>query len=225
VAGSGILAATLPDAPASLKVGNITVLTPKGNITASEGGIAQLPQNNNGSYAPTITMSAGSEAGGKVTSANDIDLGNSGAIGINVTLKATRDVKGLVIAQHNANITATENVIGTFLAGGNATFSAGQGIIGLAIAGGGINVGSGKFEGVALSQSVSGGGAQSALASTASSAATSQTAAATQANSDKSDTSDALAAANPDDDAKRLVKRPVLAKYVGRVTVLLPPIR
>ena len=41
IAGSGILATTLPDAPASLAVGNITVLTPLGNITTSEGALCR----------------------------------------------------------------------------------------------------------------------------------------------------------------------------------------
>jgi len=39
IAGSGILATTLPNAPKSLAVGNITVETPQGDIEAGNGGI------------------------------------------------------------------------------------------------------------------------------------------------------------------------------------------
>ena len=81
-------------------------------------------------------------------------------------------------------------------------------------------MGSGKFEGVALSQSVSGGGAQTALATTATASANSQTASAQQSGAQKAGTSDQQA---PADDEKKKLKRPMLVKYTGRVTVLLPP--
>jgi hypothetical protein len=86
----------------------------------------------------------------------------------------------------------------------------------------GINVGSGKFEGVALSQSVSGGGAQTALATTATASANSQTASAQATDVQKAQTSDQQPSAD-DEKKKLLAKRPTLVKYTGRVTVLLPP--
>lgn len=210
IAGSGILATTLPDAPKSLQVGNITVETPKGDIDAGVGGITQEPENGNTSLGPTVNL----------TSGGNINAGNTGVIAINVNAQATGAINGLFISSGNSTLHGdTLNV--TDLAGGQANLSATGTISGLAIAGGGINIGGGKFEGVALSQNVSGGGAQSALASVASAATGSQNAAASEANSQKSETSD-QPTSNNDDDLKRRGKRAVLAKYTGRVTVLLP---
>lgn len=221
IAGSGILATTLPDAPVGDRVGNITVLTPHGNINASLGGIVQEPLNGNTSLAPTVTLTAGTrDSAGNIVYAGNINAGDSGVIGINTTLNAAGNISGLVIARGDSSINAAANVSGTFLAGGTASFSAVGTISGIAIGGTGINVGSGKFEGVALSQSVSGGGAQTALATSASASPTSQTAAAQQENAAKADTSDAGAASDKDD--KKRLTRPLLAKLTGRVTVILP---
>ena len=222
IAGSGILATTLPDAPASETVGNITVLTPRGNINASLSGIAQEPLNGNASIISTLTLTAGTRnPDGSILHPGNINAGDSGVIGINTTLDAAGDVSGLVIARGNSSVNAAANVSGTFLAGGTASFSAAGTISGIAIAGGAINVGSGKFEGVALAQNVSGGGAQSALATSATASAGSQTAAAEQVSSQKADTSNSDIAAA--DESKKIGgKRPLLAKYIGRVTVILP---
>lgn len=225
VSGSGILAATLQDANPSVAVGNITILTPQGNVNASQGGVIQIPQNGNTSTRPTVTIEAGTRDAqtGAVIDPGDINAGNSGIIGVNTVLNAAGNIAGLVIAQFNSTINAAANVSGTFLAGGTASFNAGGTVSGIAIAGGAINVGGGKFEGVALAQNVSGGGAVSGLASQATASATSQTAAAQQSDSQKTETSDALAASTPtDDDEKKKHGRPLLAKYTGRVTVILP---
>ena len=219
IAGSGILATTLPDAPSGEPVGNITVATPQGNINASQGGIVQEPLNGNTSLTPTVTLTAGTrDASGKIIYAGNIDAGDSGVIGVNTTLNAAGNISGLVIAQGDSSINAAANVNGTFLAGGTATFSAVGTISGIAIGGSGINVGSGKFEGVALSQNVSGGGAQTALATSATASSSSQTAAAQQENSQKANTSDPTLAS---DDTKKK-PHPLLAKLTKRVTVILP---
>jgi len=42
-------------------------------------------------------------------------------------------------------------------------------------------------------------------------------------NSQKAETSDRPTSTDTDDDKKRSRRRPLLAKYTGRVTVLLPP--
>jgi filamentous hemagglutinin family protein len=223
IAGSGILATTLPNSARNVSVGDITVSTPEGNIAASAGGIAQVPANGNASTKPTVTLTAGTrDANGTVVHTGDISAGDSGIIGINTSLNAAGSISGLVIAQVNSSINAAANVSGTFLAGGTSSFNAGGSVSGIAIAGGSINVGSGKFEGVALSQNVSGGGAVTALATQATAAATSQSAAAQQADSQKTETTDALAAAPAAEDDSKKVKRPLLAKYTGRVTVILP---
>jgi hypothetical protein len=224
IAGSGILATTLPNAPKSLAVGNITVETPQGDIEAGNGGITQQPENKNTSLAPTVTLTAGTfGANGAVLDEGNIDAGDSGVISINTVAKATGKINGLFISSGNSTIYGnTLNV--TDVAGGMATVSASGGAItGTVIAGGGINVAGGTFAGVALSQNVSGGGAQSALATAATATAGSQTAAAGEAGSQKAQTSSEIASTDTDDEKKKARAHPLLAKYTGRVTVLLPP--
>jgi filamentous hemagglutinin family protein len=211
IAGSGILATTMPNAPRSLEVGNITVDTPHGDIDAALGGITQEPNNGNTSLAPTVDLNAG----------GNINAGNTGVIAINVNAQASGKITGLFISSGNSTIHSDTSIDVTVLAGGTASLSASGTISGLAIAGGGISIGSGSYQGVALSQSVSGGGAQSALASTASASAGSQTSAAGEASSQKAETSDQPASTATDDDQKRARAHPLLAKYTGRVTVLL----
>ena len=225
ITGSGILATTFQDAPLSLAVGNITVTTPQGSINASAGGISQEPQNGNASLSPTLTLSAGTRnAQGDVLYAGNIDAAGSGVIGVNTILNAAGNISGLVIAQGNSTINAAANISGNFIAGGNLGFSGGGTVTGIAIAGGAINVGSGSFQGVALAQNVSGGGAQTALATAATATSTSQTAAAQQSDSQKAQTADAPATSD-DDQKKKAAKLPVLARTVGRVTVILPKAR
>jgi filamentous hemagglutinin family protein len=222
IAGSGILATTLPDAPSSLAVGNITVTTPQGDIETGVGGITQEPENRNHSLTPTVTLTAGTvdPQTGKVIYVGNIDAGDSGIIAINSRATASGKVTGLFISSGNSVIHGeTLNV--TDLAGGTASLSASGSITGTVIAGGGISIGSGTFSGVALSQNVSGGGATSALASTATATTGSQTAAAAEANSQKTETSDQPTSTDTDD-KKRGQARPLLAKYTGRVTVILP---
>jgi hypothetical protein len=205
------LATTLQDAFPSLEVGNITVDTPQGSIIAGLGGITQEPENGNTSLAPSISLNAGV----------NIEAGDSGVIGINVSAQASGSINGIFISSGNSTIHGdTVNV--TDLAAGTATLSATGTVSGLAIGGTGVSVTGGKFVGVALSQNVSGGGAQSSLASSASAAAGSQTAAAGEANSQKTETSDQPTSTDADDLKKAARGHPLLAKYTGRVTVMLP---
>jgi filamentous hemagglutinin family protein len=220
--GSGILATTFFNSDPGETVGNITVLTPRGDIIASAGGIAQEPLNGNASLAPTVTLTAGTRnANGSVVYPGNIDASGSGVIGINEDINAAGNINGVFVAQGSSLINAARNVNVTALATGPIVLNSGGTIGGTVISGGSVNVGSGKFEGVALAQNVSGGGAQSALASTATASANSQGAAAQAADLQKAGTSDQPAAAN--DDRNLLAKRPALVKYTGRVTVLLPP--
>jgi hypothetical protein len=226
ISGSGILATTLPDAPISEQVGNVVIETPRGSINASQGGIVQEPLNGNTSLTPTLTLTAGTrDASGNVVYAGDINAGDSGVIGVNTTLNAAGNISGLVIARGDSSINAAANISGMFVAGGTGSFNASGTISGIAIAGGAINVGSGTFTGVALSQNVSGGGAQTALATSSTASSTSQSASAQQEDASKAATSDDSALASNDDEKKRKGQHPLLAKYVGRVTVILPPNR
>lgn len=211
IAGSGIMTTTLPDAPKSLEVGNITVDTPHGDIDAGLGGITQEPRNGNTSVTPSINLTAG----------DDINASGTGVIGVNVNAKAGGNITGIVISSGNTDLNAGQAINATVLAGGSASFNAGTTISGLAVAGGAINIGSGTFSGVALSQNVSGGGAVSALASAASAVVGSQTSAASEASSQKTATSD-QSSAGDGDDLKNHRPRPLLTKYTSRVTVLLP---
>jgi hypothetical protein len=224
IAGSGILATTLPDAPISLAVGNITVSTPEGNIEAGAGGITQQSENGNASLAPIVRLTAGTvdATTGAVIYEGNIDASDSGIIAINTDATASGKITGLFVSIGNSTIHG-QTIDVTDLAGGTATLSASGSITGTIIAGGGINVAGGTFEGVAFSQNVSGGGAQSALASTATASAGSQASAAGEASSQKADTSEQPTFTETEDKKKRVQPRPLLAKYTGRVTVLLPP--
>jgi filamentous hemagglutinin family protein len=223
IAGSGILATTLPDASHNLQVGNITVDAPQGNILAGLGGITQEPENGNTSLQPAVNLTAGTvnPQTGAVVYTGNIDAGDTGIIAINVNAQASGKINGLFISSGNSTIHG-DTIDVTALAGGTANLSANGTISGIAIAGGGINIGGGKFDGVALSQNVSGGGATSALASSASAEAGSQTSAAAEASSQKTETSDQPTATADEEDLKHARARPLLAKYTGRVTVLLP---
>jgi filamentous hemagglutinin family protein len=224
IAGSGILATTLPDAPASLAVGNITVATPQGDIDAAVGGITQEPENGNSSLEPTVKLTAGTvdPATGKVIYVGEIDAGDTGVIAINTVATASGKVTGLFISSGNSSIHGQTLIITDLTSGTAQVGTTGGTITGTVIAGGGINVSGGTFAGVALSQNVS-GGATSSLASSASASAGSQTSAAGEASSQKAETSEQPTSTDTDDDKKRAHAHPLLAKYMGRVTVLLPP--
>jgi filamentous hemagglutinin family protein len=221
ISGSGILATTLPNAPVSQIVGNITIETPQGSINANQGGIVQEPLNGNTSLTPTVKLTAGTrDADGNVIFAGDINAGQSGVIGVNTEVNAAGNINGLFIARGDSTVNAANNVTGTFLAGGTANFNSGGNVSVLAIAGNAINIGSGTFQGIALSQNVSGGGANSALAATSTASTASTTAAAQADNTPKADATVAQTA--DDEEQKRRAARPLLARTTGRVTVILP---
>ena len=224
IVGSGIMAATLPNAPVTEQVGNVVISTPKGDIIASSGGIVQEPLNGNNSLTPNMTLTAGTrDANGKVVYAGNIDASKSGVIGINTTLDAAGSIIGLVVARGNADISAAASVAGTFFAAGSANFSAGGSISGNVIAGQSINASSGTFNATAFSQNVTVGGAKadSALASSATASTTSQSAA--QSAQEESTKQLAMANTTEEDDLKKQKgPQPTLVKRVGRVTVILP---
>jgi filamentous hemagglutinin family protein len=235
VFGSGIVANTLinPSAvPGGATVpGNITVLTPQGDINASLGGILQEALNGNVSAGPTITLTAGTPASGTPGSpgyspgyGGNINLGDSGVIGGTVNAAAygsapKGNITGLVISRQNSNISAAQNFSGTVLSGGSADVSGGGSVSGTIVGVGGANVSGGSVTATVLSQnaSVNGGLSQSTLGSSATASSTSQSAA-NQASSENKQ----LASTDTDtsDDDKKKLKKPALRK-VSRVTVIL----
>ena len=225
IAGSGILATTLPDAPISENVGNITVETPQGNIVASEGGIVQAPLNGNVAPGPKVTLVAGTQdSAGKVVYAGNIDVTGSGVIGGTVDLTAAGSINGLVVARQDTLISAVTSFSGTVFAVGTANVNAGGDISGTIIGVGGINAsGGGSVSASLLSQNITVGGAQvgSGLATSVAASSTSQSAV-QETTAQKTESTQQLASADDDETKKRAGKRPLLAKSTGRVTVILP---
>jgi hypothetical protein len=223
VPGSGIIAASLPQY--GVPVGNITVETPHGDIIANAGGISQFNYNRANALGSSITLSAGErDAQGNVTHVGNIDTSNSGVVGQNVTMKATGDIKGLVVAKMNIDITARENVNVSALAQGNVNVNAGKSVSGTVIGGGNIEAKGSSIDAALMSKSVSTSGDASAsqigFAQTAVATTTSQASQPKEVTAESKKPS--LATAEEDDEKKRAVKKPALTSYVGKVTVVLP---
>jgi filamentous hemagglutinin family protein len=119
IPGSGILATTVPGSDAVL--GNVLVETPNGNISASAGGVLQIPFNDSDTSRATAELLAGYElqdasglpvlaenlASGIVvfiSASRNIDAGQSGIIAQNLIIKATGYIKGLFIGRHTATV-------------------------------------------------------------------------------------------------------------------------
>ena len=221
VYGSGILAVAYHDSGSfpggAARPGDIIVETPRGNITASQGGILQEAQNGINLPGPTITLSAGSP--GYI---GNIDLGSSGVIGGAVDVAANGNISGLVISRQNSTITAGESFNGTVLSGGLASLSAGGTVSGIIIGVGGATVtGGAGISATVLSQNANvGGQSQNTLGASATATGTSQ-AAAQQSSSDSKQV--ASNDSQDDDDQKKKGRRPALTRRAGRVTVILPP--
>ncbi len=227
---NGIVADTLlPRADGSLVPGaaalpgNITVLTPQGDIFASLGGILQEKLGGTLLPGPFIDLEAGTPANGDWNSTappvyiGNIDLGDSGAIGGTVNVKATGRVKGLLISSLDANVTAGSIgsliVVATHQANVRGP-SDGEPITIIApiVATSGVGP-----DVLVFSQNyqADGNAGQSTLGSSASATSTSQSAA-----GETSDEAQQQVAGNGDDDEKKKKKKPEIRK-VGRVTVLL----
>ena len=222
VFGSGIVANTLVN-PGSVpnsasQPGFITVTTPKGDINADQGGILQEALNGNVAAGPVINLKAGSTG-----FPGNINLGNSGVIGGTVNLNANGDITGLVVSRQNSSIQAAQNASVTVLSGGQANVQASGTVTGTIIAVGGVNAtGGGGVTATLLSQNVSvGGGQATSTLGTSAAASSAATAASAQAN----DTAQQQVGSNSsqdDDPFKKKGRGPLLARRVGRVTVILP---
>ena len=240
--GNGILAYTLEpglvefgyppaDFPVSQVPGDITVLAPRGNISASLGGILQEALDGSITAGPTINLVAGTLATpasgtpgqpgyspGSPGYTGNIDLGNSGVIGGTVNLTANGNITGLVISRQNSTINAAQSFSGTLLSGGSANLTAGGTVSGTIIGVTSANVsGGGGITASVLSQNVNVQGQKADTLGSSANATSSSQSAANQANSQaqqvaNNDTS-------PVDDNKNK-KRPQIRR-VSRVTVIL----
>jgi len=225
--GSGILALS-PTAGFSWSdkplPGNITVNTPRGNIISTTGGIDQFALDGNITGGPTITLIAGTPAsGGSPAIPGNIYLGQGGVIGGTVNIAAQGNISGLIVSRQSSTIVAAQNITATVLAGGTANVSASGTIGGTVIGVGGVTASAGAINASLVSQNVSanGGAAQSTLGTTAAATSTSQAAA--QASTTEAKQEVAGTDTSQDDDKKKMARnRPVLARRVGRVTVILP---
>jgi len=240
-AGSGIVAYTLaptatavlsggtyvgfPPAGSSINIakvpGNITVLTPAGNITATLGGITQIALDGTTTGGPTVDLEAGTPANGSTPAIiGNIDLGNSGVIGGSITLKASGSINAnLIVSRQNSNVQAAQNFNGTVLAGGNADVSGGGTVAGTIVGVGGANVSGGSVSATVLSQNASVNGAASSTLGTSASATSASQSAAQQANSEAKQ--EVASNDNSNDDDKKK-KKGGLIRRVKRVTVILP---
>lgn len=230
IPGSGILATTFPRSldssfPASVNnVGNITVETPQGDIIASAGGVVQIPLNGIGNSLGTVTLTAGTkDADGNVVQIGNIDASGSGVIGSNVKLEATGDIKGVIFARENLELRAKENVQVTALAGASADVGAGGNISGTIIGGGSVTASGASVDAALLSQNVSTSGdvssSQVGFTQGTAAASTSQS----MANEDQAKAAAAKAEEEDEDKKKKpAAAAPMLARTVGRVTVILP---
>ena len=198
--------------------GNITVLTPKGNIVSSRGGISQFALNGSIAGGPVVTLEAGTVGVAATPDQGNIILGAGGVVGGTVNLTAQGNIQGLIVSRQNANVSAQQNVGITLLSGGNANVSSGGSTSGTIVGIGSVNVsGAGGVTAALLGQNVSvGGGAAISTLGTSSGATASSQAAAQQ--SSQADTQQ-VASGNSEDDNKNK-KKPVIRK-VSRVTVLL----
>lgn len=223
--GSGIIATCYPDSSAvpgaAALPGNITVLTPQGNIVSTQGGITQEALNGNTAPGPTVTLVAGTEpAGSSGGYTGNINLGNGGVIGGSVSLQANGNISGLIISRQDSTINAAQNFTGTVLSGGTANVGAGGTVAGTIIGIAGANVsGAGGISATVMSQNANVGGQSQNTFGTSSTASSASQSAAQQASSDtkqvaSNDTSD-------DDEQKKKGKKGAVVK-TSRVTVILP---
>lgn len=230
IPGSGILATTFPRSltpgfPASRNtVGDILIETPKGDIIASAGGVVQLPLNGVNENAGNVTLRAGTRTpDGTVIHEGNIDASGSGVIGSNVKIEATGDIKGVIFARDNLDLKAVQNVSVIALAGGRADVGGGGTISGTIIGVGSVNVSGATVDAALLSQNISASGdvsaSQTGFAQGTAAASTSQS----QQAEEPAKAASATKASTEEDDARKKARDlPVLARTVGRVTVILP---
>ncbi|MFN0067572.1 MAG: hypothetical protein ACKVYV_08040, partial [Limisphaerales bacterium] len=293
IRGSGILATTFPRSrnpaiPASLnRVGDITVVAPRGDILANAGGIVQLTLNGVLPGDATVTVNAGLsakgpqgellgpdgqpvrtadgglvfikdlkplldgqgrpvfDAGGHAVvvrrdAAGDevpvftadgqafqpvlyrIEAGRSGIVGNNLRVDAVGDIRGVLVAGGNLDVVTPQNVNVTTVAGGNANVDAGGNISGNIIAIQGLNASGAGIDAALQSQNVTASGEVSGQVGFAAGTAAAATSQAQQAEEPAETLAAASAAGEVEEELKKALPAPRLARTVGRVTVILP---
>jgi filamentous hemagglutinin family protein len=208
IPGSGIMATSLPHAPAPL--GNIVIDTPEGSINASKGGILQIALNGANSQDSSITLNAG----------KDINATGSGIIGANLQLTAGDSVNGVLVSIGTINVAAAVNANVTAFAKGDVTISAGGDVTGTVMTSGSASVSGESITASLISASVSTSGS-----TTGSAIGVPQSNVSKEDSKVADDASTLAAMANEtdsDDDKKNKNKTITLAQKSGRVTVILP---
>jgi len=206
--GSGIVALTRRDSGA--QIGNITV-SAKRDILASSGGVLQLAFNNSDLTRAHLDLNAG----------RDIIANRSGVLGANISLKAGRDIVGLIVGSENVNLDAVHNVAANVLGGGNVDVH-GQSVSGSIVGGGAVGVSGSEISATVVSTS----GNATTQGNLTGSVGGFANAAAPVAQQTTTETEKKNVAKTDDEDDEQKKKRaatgPVLAKTTGRVTVILP---
>jgi filamentous hemagglutinin family protein len=206
IAGSGILATTLPHSDASL--GNITIDTPEGSINASGGGITQIAFNRANTENNSITLNAG----------KNIDATGSGIIGANLNINAGGDVNGILIGTGNIAVQIVGSFGGTAF-GHDVSVDAGGGVGGNIIASGTASVTGESITASLISESVtaSGNTTGAAIGVPQSNVPKEDAKVADDASTDVVKSDDTAS-----DDKKKNDKTITLAQKSGRVTVVMP---
>ena len=212
--GSGILAEypTLKyQAPGgSGQPGNITVLTPNGNINAGRGGIAQFALDNSIAGGPIVTLIAGTEGTPATDQQGNMNFGSGGVLGGTINIKATGKVTGQLVARQSVSVN-TPGIV-NIVAIGPVISVVAPTVTGLLV-GPIVNVSGGN--GMGPTVIATSGSAGNTIGTSANATASSQAAA---QQSSQADTQQ-VASGNSVDNGKK-EKKPALRK-VSRVTVLL----
>jgi filamentous hemagglutinin family protein len=224
VYANGIVAETLVNPStvpgAAVMPGDITVLTPQGDIIASAGGILQQSFDANAaSFPSTVTLQAGTPGAGGFGSSDpalylgNIDVDPAGVIGINVDLKATGVIKGLIVAVNFVHVLGD---LGPGL------------ILGKSIDYHQTGPGDGPGPTIIGTKSVSGDGGitpTDIIAPGSAAPVTATAASQSAAQQSSSDVAQTVASNKTDDDEdekKKSKKTQPLLKHIKRVTVILP---
>ncbi len=208
IPGSGILATTLPGTPARL--GNITIDTTEGSISAGAGGICQIAFNGASYQNNFISLNSGGE----------INASDSGIIGSDLILTARGNINAILFSRGNINVRSTANVKVTAFALGDVSITAAGDVSGTVIAAGTADVSGQSITADLISESVSTTGD-----------ASSANIGVPQSNAPKDDSKVAADASVTtvksddtagDGDKKKKKPGPVLAQKTGRVRVIMP---
>jgi trimeric autotransporter adhesin len=210
IAGSGILATTLPTSDTT--VGNITVQTPEGSINASQGGIIQISLSGLPAHNAVISLDAG----------KDINASGSGIIGEDLQLNAGGSITGVLVGTGTVNVTSQSSVNVTALGGLGVSINASGTVSGTVISGGNVSVSGEAITAnlVAATVSASGDTTQATMGVPGSNVAKVDAQTTEDANTVAMQTTDIN---NDDDTRKKKGQTITLARKVSRVTVVLPP--